>query len=82
MALPIATRASPWHRWSFVALAAFPVLIEVAQLTVPVGRACDVQDVVDNWFGVVIGCALGSVGLAAARLRYGRTGATKTDGRG
>ena len=42
------------------ALAAYSVVIEVAQLEVAsIGRACDVTDVVDNVTGAVIGVALG-----------------------
>ncbi|QXC62636.1 VanZ family protein [Aquihabitans sp. G128] len=68
VALPLATRGTRWHRWSFVALVAFPVLIEAAQANLPVGRACDVTDVVDNWWGVAFGCLLGWTGTALAAL--------------
>lgn len=66
VALPLTTRSTRWHRWSFVALVAFPVLIEAAQATVPLGRACDGMDVVDNWFGVAFGCLLGGAGKVIA----------------
>lgn len=72
VALPLATRSTRWHRWSVVALLAFPVLIEAAQANLPVGRACDVTDVVDNWWGVLFGCLLGEAGTRAARLARNR----------
>ena len=59
VALPLATRSTRWHRWAFVALAALPVLIEATQAYVPLGRACDGMDVVDNWIGVALGCLIG-----------------------
>lgn len=70
VALPLAARSTRWYRWSFVALIVFPVLIEAAQAVIPLGRACDGMDIVDNWFGVVFGCL---IGWAIARLapRFG-----------
>ncbi len=59
IALPLATRGTRWFRWSFVALVALPLLIEALQATIPLGRACDGMDVVDNWFGVAFGCLVG-----------------------
>lgn len=74
VALPLATRSTRWYHWSFVALVAFPVLIEAAQANLPVGRACDVTDVVDNWWGVAFGCLIGWAGTGIAdRVRHRRT---------
>ncbi|CAN5455539.1 hypothetical protein BH10ACT1_BH10ACT1_21220 [soil metagenome] len=70
--LPLATRGTRWYPWSFPALLAFPLLIEAAQANLPVGRACDVTDVVDNWWGVACGCLLGWAATAVwstVRLR-------------
>ena len=67
IALPLATRGTRWHRWSFVALLALPVVVELGQARLPIGRACDVTDVVDNWWGVALGGLLGWLGTVIAR---------------
>jgi glycopeptide antibiotics resistance protein len=51
--------------------AAFPVVIEATQLLViPLGRACESADVVDNLTGLVLGLAAGAVaGSLLQRIR-------------
>lgn len=70
VALPLAAQSTRWFRWSFVALIVFPVLIEATQATIPLGRACDGMDIVDNWFGVAFGCLIGW-GFARLARRFG-----------
>jgi hypothetical protein len=74
VALPLATRDTRWHPWSYVALVALPLLIELVQASMPLGRACDGMDVVDNWIGVGIGCLIGTVGARCARALGTRRG--------
>jgi len=74
VALPLAARSTRWHPWSFAALIVFPVLIEAIQAIVPLGRACDGMDVVDNWFGVAFGCLLGWGATRLASTIRARTG--------
>jgi len=64
-----------------IAVAAFllPVSIEVTQLVVPtLGRACESGDVVDNLAGLLLGLAIGGVGVAIgqAATRMGRSRAS------
>lgn len=47
------------------ALVALAVVLELLQSSGPIGRSCDLTDVVDNWTGVALGTA---AGLAARRL--------------
>lgn len=72
IALTLATRSTRWFPWSLVALVVLPVLIEAAQAWLPVGRACDVTDVVDNWWGVAIGGLIGWIGSALQAAVAGR----------
>ncbi|MCB0959351.1 MAG: VanZ family protein [Acidimicrobiales bacterium] len=78
IALPLAARGTGWYRWSFLALFAFPVVIEAAQSRLPLGRACDLTDVVDNWWGVVIGIGLGWAGSAICAGRGAPCGTAKS----
>lgn len=42
-------------------LLAWPIVLELLQSTGPVGRSCDLADVVDNWTGLTIGAGAGMV---------------------
>lgn len=49
-------------------LLAWPVGLELVQSTGPVGRSCDLADVVDNWTGLAIGAGVGAgISLVARR---------------
>jgi VanZ like protein len=59
----------PRHRLAWVVVAfALPPAIELVQLALtPLQRTCQVNDIADNWLGLVIGLAIGAVASWAWR---------------